>query len=85
MKERKAILDEILKHRYAHRGLHHKPDIPENSLSAFRNAVKNGFGIEFDVHLTADGKLAVIHDSGLRRVTTIRSDHRPVIPENAGI
>ena len=26
-----------------------------------------------------------MHDSGLKRVTTVRSDHLPVVPENAGI
>lgn len=79
------VLKELMKHRYAHRGLHHKPDVPENSLSAFEKAFEKGFGVEFDVHLTYDGKLAVIHDSGLRRVTTVRSDHLPVLPENASI
>jgi glycerophosphoryl diester phosphodiesterase len=54
--------------RYAHRGFHDKPRIPENSLPAFRRAVERGFGAELDVHLTRDGRLAVIHDSALRRV-----------------
>lgn len=82
---REVVLKEILRYRYAHRGLFHKPDVPENSLLAFKKACERGFGIEFDVHLTKDGKLAVIHDAGLRRVTTVRSDHMPVTPENAGI
>ena len=55
--------------RYAHRGLHDKSlGIPENSLAAFRRAVEHGFGAELDVHLMADGELAVIHDSSLVRV-----------------
>lgn len=55
--------------RYAHRGLHDEGQgIPENSLSAFRLAVNQGFGAELDVHLMADGNLAVIHDSNLKRV-----------------
>ncbi|MCR4709280.1 MAG: hypothetical protein K5653_03390 [Clostridiales bacterium] len=85
MTDRETVLSEILKYRFAHRGLHHKPEVPENSLLAFEKAFEKGFGIEFDVHLTSDGKLAVIHDSGLRRVTTVRDDHLPVIPENAAI
>ncbi len=85
MTDRETILSEILKHRYAHRGLFHKPDVPENSLLAFKMACEKGFGIEFDVHLTKDGRLAVIHDTGLRRVTTVRSDHLAVTPENAHI
>lgn len=53
---------------YAHRGLHGNGKA-ENSLSAFRSAVEKGYGAEFDVHLLADGGLAVIHDSNLKRVT----------------
>lgn len=56
-------------HVYAHRGYHDKPTVPENSLSAFRRCVENGFGAEFDVHLLADGGLAVIHDAKLVRTT----------------
>lgn len=54
--------------RYAHRGLHDREQgIPENSLAAFRRAVEQGFGAELDVHLTKDGRLAVIHDDSLLR------------------
>lgn len=52
---------------YAHRGLH-GGDIPENSLSAFRRAAEKGYGIELDVRLTRDGRLAVMHDSTLTRM-----------------
>lgn len=58
----------LRQYRYAHRGFHDKPAIPENSLAAFRRAVDHGFGAELDVHLTKDGRLAVIHDSDLKRV-----------------
>ena len=55
--------------RYAHRGLHDKDNaIPENSLAAFRRAVDHGYGAELDVHLLADGRLAVFHDSTLKRI-----------------
>ena len=53
--------------RYAHRGYHDKPRIPENSMAAFRRAIENGFGAELDVHLMRDGRLAVIHDASLKR------------------
>lgn len=44
---------------------------PENSLLAFRNAVALGADfIEFDVHLSRDGEVVVIHDSTLDRTTT---------------
>ena len=51
---------------YAHRGLHGEGR-PENSMAAFRAALEGGYGIELDVHLLADGNLAVIHDSSLKR------------------
>ena len=44
---------------------------PENSLSAFRNALALGARIlELDVHLTADGAVAVIHDPTLERTSS---------------
>ena len=44
---------------------------PENSLSAFRNAIALGARIlELDVHLTADGAVAVIHDPTLERTSS---------------
>ena len=56
---------------YAHRGLHNKPAVPENSLAAFRLAAEQGYGAELDVHLLADGGLAVIHDYSLERTVGI--------------
>lgn len=58
---------ELSRYRYAHRGLH-APGIPENSMAAFRRAREHGFGVELDVHLTADGELVVIHDSDISRM-----------------
>lgn len=57
--------------RYAHRGYHDKPRIPENSIPAFRRAVQCGFGAELDVHLMKDGHLAVIHDASLLRTAGV--------------
>lgn len=57
----------LRQYRYAHRGYHDKPHIPENSMAAFRRAIENGFGAELDVHLLKDGRLAVIHDASLQR------------------
>jgi glycerophosphoryl diester phosphodiesterase len=43
---------------------------PENSLTAFRGAIALGAKIlELDVHLTADGEVAVIHDPTLERTS----------------
>jgi glycerophosphoryl diester phosphodiesterase len=44
---------------------------PENSLTAFRHATALGAQIlELDVHLTADARVAVIHDPTLDRTTS---------------
>ena len=61
-------LTQLREWKYAHRGLH-DDKLPENSMGAFRAALENGYGIELDVHLLADGNLAVIHDSPLKRTT----------------
>ena len=55
---------------YAHRGLHGE-GVPENSMLAFQKALDGGFGIELDVHLLADGNLAVIHDPSLKRTAGV--------------
>ena len=53
--------------KFAHRGLH-GDGAPENSLAAFELACKSGYGIELDVHVTADDKLVVFHDDTLKRM-----------------
>lgn len=54
----------------AHRGA--AAAAPENTMEAFRLAVEMGAdAIELDVHLTADGKLAVIHDETVDRTTDL--------------
>lgn len=52
----------------AHRGLFNSNDI-ENGKQAFINAITNNIAMEFDVHLTKDNNLVVIHDTSLKRVT----------------
>jgi glycerophosphoryl diester phosphodiesterase len=52
---------------FAHRGL--SSLAPENTMAAFKLAREKGIpGIELDVHLTSDGKLAVIHDHNTGRI-----------------
>jgi len=49
----------------------------ENSLAAFRNAVALGADyLEFDVHLSSDGEVVVIHDPTLDRTTSGRGPVR---------
>lgn len=52
----------------AHRGFHNK-DIPENSISAFKNAIAHGYVIELDVQMLSDGTVVVFHDESLSRMT----------------
>jgi glycerophosphoryl diester phosphodiesterase len=52
----------------AHRGVPHLA--PENTLASFAKAVELGAtAIELDVHLTSDGRLAVLHDETVDRTT----------------
>jgi glycerophosphoryl diester phosphodiesterase len=52
----------------AHRGW--SAQYPENTLRAFRKALTAGAdGLEFDVQLTADGTIVVIHDASVERTT----------------
>lgn len=56
--------------KFAHRGLYSNDQvIPENSLEAFSNAIKNNYGIELDVAFTKDKKTVVFHDDNLLRMT----------------
>ena len=53
----------------AHRGLHDlSENTPENSLAAFSEAIKYGFCIENDIHITVDGEVVVFHDDTLTRM-----------------
>lgn len=53
---------------YAHRGA--SVEYPENTLAAFHRALELGvYGIELDVHLSADGVPVVIHDDTVDRTT----------------
>lgn len=64
---------------FAHRGLHARDkSVPENSLAAFRLAVRAGYGVELDVQLSKDGQVVVFHDDTLDRVcgVTGRVDER---------
>lgn len=68
---------------YAHRGLH-GDGVPENSLEAFEKAVTAGYGSELDVHLLADGGLAVIHDSTLFRTAGVNGCVEDISTEMLG-
>ncbi|WP_300385012.1 glycerophosphodiester phosphodiesterase family protein [Clostridium sp.] len=62
-------LNWIIEKKIAHRGIHNNKDIPENSLKAFEEAIKEGYTIELDVQLSKDKIIMVYHDYNLKRVT----------------
>ena len=58
----------LIERPFAHRGYFDNEKLPENSMPAFRKALRYGYNIELDVHLTKDNKLVVFHDNNLKRV-----------------
>lgn len=58
----------------AHRGMHNNIDIPENSIKAFKEAIKNKYIIELDIHLLKDNTIVVFHDDNLKRMTGINKN-----------
>ena len=68
---KKKVLSKInplLLQGIAHRGLHNDK-YTENGMNAFGNAVRHGYPIELDIHLTKDNELVVCHDEDLKRTT----------------
>lgn len=68
----------------AHRGFHSKEGSYENTISSLRNAQELGvYGVEFDVHLTADDSLVIHHDVNLnidnKKVNIQKSDYATVM------
>lgn len=64
----RAKKEPFLHRNFAHRGLYEKDQsIPENSIPAFKRAVKAGYGMELDVQLSRDGQVVVFHDDDLKR------------------
>jgi glycerophosphoryl diester phosphodiesterase len=53
----------------AHRGLHDRRQIFENTIAAAEAAIVGGYGIECDIQLSADGEAMVFHDDALERLT----------------
>jgi glycerophosphoryl diester phosphodiesterase len=52
----------------AHRGFHDEQR-PENSISAFENAINHDYGIELDIYPLEDGTPVVFHDATMMRMT----------------
>lgn len=56
----------------AHRGIYDNKTVAENSLSAFKECIKENIPIELDVHLLRDNEIVVIHDDNLKRLTRLK-------------
>jgi glycerophosphoryl diester phosphodiesterase len=70
MHQPRALHPAILARPVAHRGLHDKANgIIENTASAFRAAIAQGYGIECDLQASRDGEAMVFHDFTLDRLT----------------
>jgi glycerophosphoryl diester phosphodiesterase len=65
----RSLSDWIYQVPIAHRGLYNNTTIPENSISAFKEALARGYAIELDVHLSQDGEVVVFHDHEVERAT----------------
>lgn len=61
-------LDFLKNVNIAHRGIYDNERIFENTLPAFKRAIKHGYTIELDVRLLADGTIIVFHDDNLERL-----------------
>jgi glycerophosphoryl diester phosphodiesterase len=61
-----------MKHKFiviAHRGDH--TDVPENTLAAFENGIKNGVDyVEIDLRTSKDSVLVIMHDATVDRMTS---------------
>ena len=60
----------LFNHYIAHRGLHNNT-IKENTIEAFKEAIKNDYPIELDIHLLKDKEIVVYHDDNLKRLLNI--------------
>ncbi|MBR6737798.1 MAG: hypothetical protein IKL82_05500 [Clostridia bacterium] len=59
----------------AHRGLWDE-NAPENTKTAFLQAIEKGYAIEIDVQMTLDKVLVIVHDDNMKRIFGIDKDIR---------
>lgn len=65
MKDLSFIKDKYIMHR----GIFDNKVTIENTLNAFKKAIKKDLPIELDVHLTKDNEIIVFHDDNIERMT----------------
>ncbi|MCF0135645.1 MAG: glycerophosphodiester phosphodiesterase [Lachnospiraceae bacterium] len=71
---KKEQAEPFLNRSFAHRGLHTVDmSVPENTLAAFEEACRAGYGMELDVQLSKDGQVVVFHDDDLYRVCGVNA------------
>ncbi|MBU4690921.1 glycerophosphodiester phosphodiesterase family protein [Mycoplasma zalophi] len=73
MKSRITSNHWVMTYNISHRGFHNEK-YPENSISAFENAMKNNFAIELDIHILKDKNIVVFHDDSLKRMTSLEKN-----------
>lgn len=64
----------LTKNIISHRGIHDNKTIYENTIEAFKLAIKKDYTIELDIHLTKDKKIVVFHDYNTKRITKINKE-----------
>ena len=63
--------------KIAHKGLHNESEkIPENTCLAVYEAIRKGYPVEIDVHLTKDNKIIVMHDDNLSKMVGVNKKIR---------
>lgn len=80
MKTRLKNTDWELSCPIAHRGLWNEV-YPENSISAYKNAIEKGYPIEMDIQMSVDGELFCFHDDNAKRMTGVDKDIRTMTAE----
>ncbi len=73
--------DFLLDRPIAHRGIH-DDKVPENSIAAFKAAIKKNLPIELDIHVTESGEVVVFHDLRMRRMCGIKKSIRTCTSED---
>ena len=61
------------KNKIAHRVVHEK--YTENTLPAFKEAIKRNYAIELDIQLTKDEEIIVFHDQTLKRLFKVPDNY----------
>ncbi len=59
-----------------HRGLDPSKDkyFAESTLEAFADQINRGFGLEFDLQMTKDDQIVILHDNNLSRISEGKDD-----------